>query len=49
MAEGIREHFSKAGRALAEKELSWDKICKQWDNVISGVLIIWSENIVYQL
>lgn len=32
---GIREHFSTAGRKLAVDKLDWDKICKQWDNVIS--------------
>ena len=31
----IREHFSKAGRQLAEEKLNWNLICKQWDNVLS--------------
>ena len=31
----IREHFAAEGRKLALEKLTWDKICKQWDNVIS--------------
>jgi hypothetical protein len=31
----VREYFSEAGRKLAEEKLDWNKICKQWDNVIS--------------
>ena len=30
----IREHFSRAGRKLALEKLDWDKICKQWENVL---------------
>ena len=31
---GIREHFSAAGRKLAEDKLAWNKICAQWENVL---------------
>jgi hypothetical protein len=36
---GIREHFGTAGRKLAVDKLDWDKICKQWDNVLTGANI----------